>query len=32
MLWPSIGEKARLRKSAYDDLDLKAIWEEFYGA
>lgn len=32
MLWPSIGEKARLRKSAYDELDLKAIWEEFYGS
>ena len=32
MLWPSIGEKARLRRSAYDELDLKAIWEEFHGA
>lgn len=27
MLWPSVAGKARLRKSAYDDLDLKAIWE-----
>lgn len=32
MLWPSIKERVRLRKSAYDDLDLKAIWEEFHGA
>lgn len=27
MLWPSMAGKARLRRSAYDDLDLKAIWE-----
>lgn len=31
MLWPSLKGKARLRHSAYDDLDLKAIWEEAYG-
>lgn len=31
ILWPSIRPRVRLRHSAYDDLDLKAIWEEFYG-
>lgn len=31
MLWPSIRKKARLRKSDYDSLDLKAIWEEVHG-
>lgn len=31
MLWPSMAGKARLRKSAYDRLDLKSIWEDANG-